>query len=86
MRRTLVLPSALIIVLTIVGCTGDDGASLVRSKCSTCHSVDWVTSASADTRADWEGNITRMEAKGLTLTDEERATVLDYLNTEYGAE
>ncbi|MBN2247695.1 MAG: hypothetical protein JW733_03260, partial [Coriobacteriia bacterium] len=71
----------------IAGCSdGTDGASLVKSKCGSCHSVDWVTDAGADTRADWEGTVARMEAKGLTVTDEERAIILEHLDAEYGAE
>ena len=87
MKHHTIIAAALLIVLMASGCSGGtDGASLVDSKCGSCHSVDWVTGASAETRADWEGTVERMEAKGLTVTDEERATILEYLETEYGAE
>lgn len=73
--------------LLIVGCSaGTDGALLVKSKCGSCHAIDWVTDASADTRADWAGTVDRMETKGLVVTDDERTTILEYLNAEYGAE
>jgi cytochrome c5 len=65
---------------------GTDGASLVKSRCGTCHSVDWVTGASDAARADWEGTVTRMEVKGLQVTDEERITIIDHLNATYPPE
>jgi cytochrome c5 len=66
--------------------TGTDGASLVESRCGSCHSVDWVTSASESARADWEGTVARMEAKGMEVTDEERSTIIDHLNATYPPE
>ncbi|MHB1136643.1 MAG: hypothetical protein ACYCXR_09660 [Coriobacteriia bacterium] len=85
--KHLAIIAAALLVITAAGCsTGTDGASLVTSKCGSCHSVDWVTGASATTRADWEGTVARMEAKGLTVTDEERAAILEHLNAVYGAE
>lgn len=87
MKHLALITVALLVILAAAGCSaGTDGASLVKSKCGSCHSVDWVTGASADTRADWEGTVARMEAKGLTVTDEERVTILEYLDAEYGAE
>lgn len=87
MKHLAIIAAALLVILATAGCSaGTDGASLVKSKCGSCHSVDWVTGASAETRADWEGTVSRMEAKGLTVTDEERATILEHLDAEYGAE
>ena len=87
MRQFAIIAAALLVILAAAGCSdGTDGASLVKSKCGSCHSVDWVTGASAETRADWEGTVARMEVKGLTVTDEERATILEHLDAEYGAE
>jgi len=81
------IAAALLVVLSATGCAGGtDGVSLVKSKCGSCHSVDWVSGASATTRADWEGTVTRMEAKGLDITAEERTTILEHLDAEYGAE
>jgi len=86
MRHLVLLTICLIAALLVVGCSaGTDGASLMKSKCGSCHAVDWITDAAADTRADWEGTVARMETKGLVVTDEERATILEYLNAEYGA-
>lgn len=87
MKHIAIITVALLVILAAAGCSGGTGgASLVESKCGSCHSVDWVTGASVDTRADWEGTVARMEAKGLTITDEERATILEHLDAEYGAE
>lgn len=86
MRQLAIIGAALLVILAAGCSTGTDGASLVKSKCGSCHSVDWVTGASAETRADWEGTVARMEVKGLTVTDEERATILEHLDAEYGVE
>jgi cytochrome c5 len=86
--RTAVVLALLVIVAVALGAcsSGTDGASLVQSRCDTCHSVDWVTGASDAARADWEGTVARMEAKGLQVTDEERATIIDHLNATYPPE
>ncbi|HHJ98493.1 MAG TPA: hypothetical protein ENN10_00920 [Actinobacteria bacterium] len=86
--RTAVVLAFLVIVTVALGaCSGGtDGPSLVQSRCDTCHSVDWVTSASSSARADWEGTVARMEVKGLQVTDEERATIIDHLNATYPPE
>jgi len=87
MKQLTIITAALLILLMAAGCSaGTAGASLVNARCGSCHSVDSVTGASAETRADWEDTVERMETKGLTVTDEERTTILEHLNAEYGAE
>lgn len=86
-RMVVTVTVLVITALTLGACsTGTDGASLVESRCGSCHSVDWVTGASESARADWEGTVARMEAKGLQVTDDERATIIDHLNATHPPE
>lgn len=86
-RILAILSIAILAAIALGACSGGtDGASLVDSRCDTCHSVDWVVSASSSARADWEGTVARMEAKGLQVTEEERATIIDHLNATYPPE
>ena len=57
---------------------GDADRTLVESKCSGCHELDRVWAASYD-EAGWESTVRRMEANGLQLSDDERATIVSYL-------
>ena len=50
--------------------------------CGACHPVDTAI-AQKRSRAQWQENITSMIDKGAKATDEEFATVLDYLATNY---
>lgn len=56
-----------------------DGAALTEQKCSMCHPIDRVNSATYDA-AGWDEVITRMEQNGLVVTPEERQAILDYLS------
>lgn len=56
----------------------DAGRALVESKCAGCHNLDRVWAKTADA-AGWESTVSRMEAQGLRVTDEERATIIEYL-------
>jgi cytochrome c5 len=56
----------------------DDPKSLVELKCSMCHSLDRVWSEDYD-RAEWVSTVDRMKRNGLVITDEEYATIVDYL-------
>lgn len=53
--------------------------SLVDAKCSMCHSLDRVYSASK-TKAQWDVTMTRMKSNGLVITDADYAAILDYLS------
>ncbi len=88
MSRMIATLAFLVVAAVALGaCSGGtDGAALVESRCDTCHSVDWVTGASDAARADWEGTVARMEAKGLQVTAEERATIVEHLNATYPPE
>ncbi len=59
----------------------DSDRVLVESKCSQCHALDRVWDASMD-RSGWETTVRRMEANGLSISDEERARIVDYLSEQ----
>jgi len=58
--------------------TADPARSLVDSKCSMCHTLDRVYTASK-TQAEWETTVTRMKSNGLVVTDEEYTTIIEFL-------
>jgi len=60
------------------GASDSGGQALVEQKCTMCHPIDQVNSASYDA-AGWEDLVTRMEQNGLVVTPEERQAILDYL-------
>lgn len=54
------------------------GKELVADYCSACHGLDPVTSQRAD-RDGWETIVAYMVSRGMTATNEEVATMIDYL-------
>jgi cytochrome c5 len=60
-----------------------DGATLLDTRCSTCHSTDRVKQAKK-TRDQWDQTVTRMVGKGAQLTEAEKTVLLDYLAKTYG--
>jgi cytochrome c5 len=60
-----------------------DGASLLETRCSVCHSADRPKQAKK-TRDQWNQTVTRMMGKGAQLTDAEKTVLLDYLAKTYG--
>jgi hypothetical protein len=89
----------LILTLVLVGCssgssqttpapgssdsTSLDGATLLDTRCSKCHSVDRATRA-AKTLEEWDQTVTRMISKGADLTQAEKSVLVDYLAENYG--
>jgi LSD1 subclass zinc finger protein len=55
-----------------------DGASLVNSRCARCHTVELIKQTT-QTRAEWGNTLTRMEKMGVTLSDDEKIVLIDYL-------
>lgn len=55
-----------------------DGEALLQERCTVCHNLNRVDSATYD-RAGWEAAVDRMIGRGAQLTEEERATLIDYL-------
>ncbi len=60
-----------------------DGAALLETRCSTCHSVDRATRLTK-TADQWDQTVTRMIGNGAQLTDAEKAVLVDYLTENYG--
>jgi mono/diheme cytochrome c family protein len=58
-----------------------DGDALVEEKCTVCHSRVRVDSA-AKSYEEWQATVDRMRRNGAQLTDEEAATIVDYLSGE----
>lgn len=53
---------------------------IVDKECARCHNIKRVYGANKNT-AEWEATLERMIKKGAVLKPEERAAVLNYLNT-----
>ncbi|WP_423247927.1 c-type cytochrome [Thermus neutrinimicus] len=61
------------------------GKDLVLAKCQACHDIGFVARERLS-RDRWDGVIDEMVLRGLSLTPEERAAILDYLATYLGTE
>lgn len=61
---------------------GNDGLSLMQSRCSVCHSTSRITSAHKSA-ADWKTTVDRMISHGAQLTATEEQTLVDYLAANY---
>ena len=60
--------------LAFVGCGGgaSNGESLYEKKCSSCHSLDIVDSASYSGAEEWAGVVDRMADMTTTISDSDR--------------
>ena len=54
------------------------GKDLVEAVCSSCHGLEAVVSQRAD-KDGWESIVSYMISRGMIATDEEFATMVDYL-------
>lgn len=61
-----------------------DGAALLQERCTVCHNLDRVKSASK-TKDQWLATVDRMISKGAKLNDAEKAVLVDYLAKTYAA-
>lgn len=59
-----------------------DGATLLETRCSVCHSPERAKSKQK-TPEQWDATVSRMMAKGARLTQEEKKVLLDYLSKTY---
>jgi cytochrome c5 len=88
-----VIAAALILMVLLAACGSSsseptqapaiDGATLLETRCSTCHGVDRATSLTK-TADEWEQTVTRMVSNGAQLTDAEKSVLVDYLAQNYG--
>lgn len=61
------------------------GQELVLAKCQACHDIGFVAREQLS-RERWDAIINEMVMRGLQVTPEERAVILDYLATYLGTE
>lgn len=61
---------------------GTDGATLLQTQCTVCHSLDRITQKS-DTLAGWQSTVSRMVDKGAQLSAEEQTVLAQYLADTY---
>ena len=55
-----------------------DGATLLNTRCSSCHSPERGRTA-RKTRDQWEQTVTRMIGKGAKVAEPEKTVLVDYL-------
>jgi cytoskeletal protein RodZ len=76
-------PTTAVATATSAGAASMDGANLVDTRCSVCHTTDRIKNAHK-TLDQWEQTVTRMIGHGAKLTDAEKAFLVDYLAKTYG--
>jgi cytochrome c5 len=59
-----------------------DGATLLETRCSVCHSADRAREASK-THEQWDQTVTRMIGHGAQLTEAEKTVLVDYLAANF---
>jgi hypothetical protein len=61
-------------------------SALVQSRCSTCHSLDYIVMNSPFlARAAWESEVRKMmKVMGAPIPDGDVAAIVDYLTESYG--
>jgi len=59
-----------------------DGKTLLNSRCTTCHSVDRITSAKG-TAAEWQQVVDLMVQRGAVLSAAEEKVLVQYLADNY---
>ena len=62
-----------------------DGAGLVVATCSQCHSLDYITTQPALTRAQWTAGVEKMRARfGASVSSNQVPVLVEYLTRAYG--
>ena len=85
MNKWMSLAGSMVLIIFIgilsipwTGYGAQDGKTIMEARCGECHGLDRVVKASKD-RAGWETTVGRMMNKGVTLSPEEKAALIDYL-------
>ena len=60
-----------------------EGKQVFVNKCAQCHPLDYATS-NRRTRGQWNGVLREMEDMGAVFSDEEKASIVDYLSKNFG--
>ena len=91
-RKTGLVWGLLLVMGLLLACGGpaqegqqpaQEGQALVEERCSECHTLDRVTSASK-TQDEWSQTVDSMITRGATLDEQERGIVIGYLAETYG--
>jgi cytochrome c5 len=61
----------------------EPGKQILDMTCTACHNLNRVSSKNLS-REDWQVIVDRMKGKGAELSDDDTATLLDYLLKNYG--
>ena len=62
-----------------------DGAGLVTTQCSLCHSLDYIATQPALTRAQWTAGIEKMRTRfGAPIQTNQVSALVEYLTKNYG--
>ncbi len=61
------------------------GKVLVENRCSTCHGIELTTSA-RHSRNVWAEIVDHMVIRGMSLSDQQRTDIIDYLAATYSNE
>jgi hypothetical protein len=66
----------------------DAQVALVESRCSSCHSLDYIVMNSAFlARAGWDAEVRKMmKVMGAPVAENDVAPIVEYLTKHYGAE
>jgi mono/diheme cytochrome c family protein len=60
------------------------GRDLVYAKCRTCHDLQYLKESAGIPRSAWGDLLTDMRQYGLSVTDEQKTKIIDYLATYLG--
>jgi competence protein ComEA len=60
-----------------------EGKQVFMNKCGQCHDLEYAT-ANRHTRGQWGGILRQMVDMGAVLTDEDRASIVEYLTRNFG--
>jgi sulfite dehydrogenase (cytochrome) subunit B len=61
------------------------GVAVAESRCLECHSSAYVSTQPVLSKVQWTAEVAKMrKAYGAPLTDDEAATVVDYVTAAYG--
>ncbi|MBI5640253.1 MAG: cytochrome c [Nitrospirae bacterium] len=63
-----------------------DGKAKTVTLCAVCHSLDYITTQPALTRAQWTGTMNKMiKVMGAPISEEDAGIITGYLTKQYGS-